>query len=246
MPASLLTYTLMEYKKISVIIPVFNEKNTIADAIRLVEEVRTNLEKEIILVDDGSTDGSREILERYRPRHKTVFFDRNLGKGRAVRAGFEAATGDVVLIQDADLEYDPNQYTLLIQPIMEDKADVVYGSRFISNHPRRVLYYHHYLANSFLTFLSNLFTGLNLSDMETGYKVFKRSAVRTILPHLKSNRFGIEVELTAEIARHKLRVFEVGIAYSGRTYQEGKKIDWKDGLAAVFHIIRFNLFRSCR
>lgn len=235
----------MAYKKISIIIPVFNEESTIGSLIQLVEKPNLNLEKEIILINDGSTDGSGEILKKYEPRYKVISLKKNMGKGKAIRAGFEEASGDVILIQDADLEYDPSQYGLLVQPIIEGKADVVYGSRFVSNHPRRVLYFNHYLANNFLTFLSNLLTGLNLSDMETGYKVFRQDVIRRILPHLKSNRFGIEVELTAEIARHKYRVFEVGIAYNGRTYREGKKINWKDGIAAVFHIFRFNFFKFC-
>lgn len=234
-----------EYKKISIIIPVFNEEKTIADLITLVEKAEVDIAKELILIDDGSTDNSRNILKSYEQKHRIIYFDKNLGKGSAVRRGFKEVTGDIVLIQDADLEYDPTQYNLLIKPIIENKADVVYGSRFISNYPRRVLYYNHYLANSFLTFLSNLFTGLNLSDMETCYKVFKRDVLDVISSHLKSNRFGIEVELTAEVARHKFRVFEVGIAYNGRTYDEGKKINWRDGLAALFHIVRFNLFKSC-
>ncbi len=238
-------YILMEYKKISIIIPVFNEENTISDLIHMVERSNLNLEKEIILINDGSTDGSGEILKKYEPKYKIISLKKNMGKGKAIRTGFEEASGDIVLIQDADLEYDPSQYGFLIQPIVEGKADVVYGSRFISGYPRRVLYFNHFLANNFLTFLSNLFTGLNLSDMETGYKVFRQDAIKMILPHLKSNRFGIEVELTAEIARHKYRVFEVGVAYNGRTYREGKKINWKDGVAAIFHIVRFNLFRSC-
>lgn len=227
--------------KLSIIIPVFNEARTLRRIIELVENSPIN-SKEIIIVDDGSNDGGREILREYQNRHKVILFEENKGKGAAIRAGFKEASGDIVLIQDADLEYDPGDYPVLIGPIVEGRADVVYGSRFVTHQPRRVLYFHHYLANKFLTFISNLFTGLNLSDMETGYKVFSRAALEKILPRLKSQRFGIEVELTAQVARRKLKVYEVGISYSGRTYEEGKKITWRDGLTAIWHIIRFNLF----
>lgn len=234
------------FNKISIVVPVYNEKETLSKLTGLVENVKLDgLEKEMIFVDDCSTDSSREILKNYQGKHKVIFLDRNQGKGTAVRRGFREATGDIILIQDADLEYDPNEYSELIKPILEDKADVVYGSRFISAYPRRVLYFHHYLGNRFLTLFSNFFTGLNLSDMETCYKVFSRKALDVILPHLESERFGIEVELTAEAAKHKFRVFEVGISYNGRTYGEGKKISWKDGFAAIFHIIKLNLFKKC-
>ena len=232
----------MEIRKVSVIIPVFNEAPTLRRLINLVEGV-SGFEKELIIVDDGSTDGSREIIKGYQRQHKVFFFERNRGKGAAVRRGFKEATGEVVLIQDADLEYDPREYAALLKPIADDKADVIYGSRFVTNQPRRVLYFYHFLANKFLTFLSNLFTGLNLSDVEAGYKIFSRQALDQILPCLTANRFGIEIELTAQVAKHKLRLYEVGISYSGRTYEEGKKIDWHDGLAAIWHVIRFNLLR---
>lgn len=228
--------------KISIIIPVFNEEKTIERLISLVEQVNLPYEKEIIIIDDGSTDNSRNILRRYVSKHRVVFLSKNKGKGFAIRAGFKNATGGVVIIQDADLEYSPNDYTTLLGPIIEGKADVVYGSRFVTNSPHRVLYNTHFIANRFLTFLSNFFTNLNLSDMETCYKFFSRKALQEILPCLRSDRFGIEVELTAQIAKHKLRVFEVGISYSGRTYEEGKKVNWKDGLAAIWHIVRFNIF----
>ena len=228
--------------KISIIIPAFNEEKTIEKIVSLVEQVNFPFEKEIIIIDDGSTDNSRNILGQYTARHKVVFLNKNRGKGFAMRTGFKIATGDAIIIQDADLEYNPDEYMVLLGPIIDGKADVVYGSRFVTNNPRRVLYNTHFIANRFLTALSNFFTNLNLSDMETCYKVFSQKAVQEILPCLKSDRFGIEVELTAQIAKHKLRVFEVGISYSGRTYEEGKKIDWKDGLAAIWHIIRFNLF----
>lgn len=228
--------------KLSIVIPVFNEEKTIEKIIEAVEKADVPLKKEIIIVDDGSIDGTRKILKKLNSKYKIIFFDVNHGKGAALRRGFADATGDIVLVQDADLEYTPKDYNVLIRPILEDRADVVYGSRFISQEARRVLYNNHYLANRFLTGFSNLLTNLNLSDMETGYKVFSRYALKQILPCLKSKRFGIEVELTAQAAKHKLRVYEVGISYRGRTYEEGKKITWKDGLAAIWHIIRFNLF----
>lgn len=229
-------------KKISIVIPVFNEEKTLRKVLDLVEKSPLEPEKEIILVDDGSIDKSREILKEYADRHKVILLEKNKGKGAALRRGFAEATGDAIIIQDADLEYNPNEYPLLLQPILSGDADVVYGSRFVTAFPRRTLYFSHYLANKTVTFLSNIFTGLNISDMETCYKVFTRDALRQILPCLKSNRFGIEVELTAQIAKHKFRVYEVGISYKGRTYGEGKKINWKDGLAAIWHIIIFNLF----
>ena len=233
----------MLYQKLSIIIPVFNEEKTIAKVIAAVEGVNIGLEKELVIIDDGSTDGTGKILGQYRGRHKIIFLDKNSGKGVAVRKGLKDATGDIILIQDADLEYDPKEYLLLLQPILDGNADVVYGSRFITVFPRRVLYFSHYLANQFVTFLSNLFTGLNLSDMETGYKVFTKEAVDKILPRLSANRFGIEPELTARAAQAKLRIYEIGISYRGRTYGEGKKINWKDGVAAIWHIIKFNLFK---
>ncbi|MDP3792306.1 MAG: glycosyltransferase family 2 protein [bacterium] len=233
--------------KLSIVIPIYNEEKTLPLILEKIEAINLGCDKELIFVDDGSKDGSRNLLQEYqRKGHRTVFVAKNMGKGMAIRKGFQEATGDIVLVQDADLEYSPKDYSTLIQPILDGDADVVYGSRFITVFPRRVLYFNHYLANNFLTFLSNIFTGLNLSDMETGYKVFTKKAIKEILPCLRSERFGIEPELTAQVAKHKFRVYEVGISYHGRTYEEGKKINWKDGVAAIWHIIRFNLFTKCK
>ena len=230
-------------EKLSIVIPIYNEEKTLPLIMDKINSVNLNLKKEIILVDDGSRDGSPELLKKYKSQgHKVTFMKKNSGKGMAIRRGFESATGDIILIQDADLEYDPKDYQSLIQPILDGDADVVYGSRFVTSFPRRVLYFSHYMANNFLTFLSNIMTGLNLSDMETGYKVFTKKALNEILPCLKSERFGIEPELTAQISKHNFRVYEVGISYKGRTYSEGKKIGWRDGVAAIWHIIKYNLF----
>ena len=230
-------------QKLSIVIPVFNEEKTVDKLVESISAVDIGCVKELVFVDDGSTDGTRQVLSKYRSSHKVIFMDNNCGKGAAVRRGFAEATGDIILIQDADLEYDPKEYSLLMEPILDGDADVVYGSRFVTAFPRRVLYFHHYMANQLVTFISNIFTGLNLSDMETGYKVFTKEALKTILPKLSANRFGIEPELTARIAQSGLRVFEVGISYKGRTYGEGKKITWKDGVAAIFHIVKYNLFK---
>jgi len=228
--------------KVSIIIPAYNEKGTIKT---IVEKVKTvslpGLLKEIVVVDDASTDGTREILEAI-PGILTLFHETNRGKGWAIRTGFLHATGDIVLIQDADLEYEPNEYGKLLEPILSGRGDVVFGSRFVGGEPHRVLYVFHYLANKFLTIFSNVFTGLNLSDMEVCYKVFRRDVVDSFKHKLRSKRFGIEPELTAYVAKGRWRVYEVGISYYGRTYEEGKKICWKDGCAAVWHILRFNLF----
>jgi len=225
--------------RLSVVMPVYNEKETIEEAVRRVQAVP--LRKEIILVDDGSTDGTREILARMEGDNdlQVLYHDRNRGKGAALRTGFGRVTGNVVIIQDADLEYDADQFSYLIQPIVEGNADVVYGSRFLAGDAHRVLYFWHYVANRFLTTLSNMFTDLNLTDMETCYKVFRREVIEDILPTLKQNRFGIEPELTAKIARRHYRVYEMGISYFGRTYQAGKKIGLRDAFQALWCIVRY-------
>ena len=226
--------------KLSVVIPVYNEHATIREILERVRAVP--LDKEIILVDDGSSDGSREILQGLAGDEsvKVVVHNVNRGKGAALRSGFAQASGDIVIIQDADLEYDPGQYPKLIQPILDGRADVVYGSRFISGDSRRVLFFWHMVGNKLLTLLSNLFTNLNLSDMETCYKVFRRDLLERIT--IEEDRFGFEPEITAKVARLKARIYEMGISYAGRTYAEGKKIGWRDGLSAIRCIIKYNLF----
>jgi glycosyltransferase involved in cell wall biosynthesis len=224
---------------ISVVIPVYNEVSTIREIVVRVQAV--DLEKEIIIVDDGSTDGTREQLEEISQSYdnlRVLYHDRNQGKGAALRTGFEVVTGDIVIIQDADLEYDPREYPVLLEPILDGRADIVYGSRFLGG-PHRVLFFWHYLGNRFLTLLSNMLTNLNLTDMETCYKVFKKEVLDNI--KIKSNRFGFEPEFTAKVAKKGFRIYETPISYSGRTYAEGKKIGWKDGIKAIFAIIWFRL-----
>ncbi|WP_224984275.1 glycosyltransferase family 2 protein [Geomonas agri] len=224
--------------KLSVVIPIYNEKSTIKEIYECVKAVE--IDKEIILVDDYSTDGTREILSSFvDDATKVVMHDKNMGKGAALRTGFQHATGDMVIVQDADLEYDPSQYPKLIQPILDGKADVVYGSRFVSGDYRRVLYFWHMVGNSFLTLVSNMFTNLNLTDMETCYKVFRREVLDKIT--IEENRFGFEPEITAKISKLDLRIYEIGISYSGRTYKEGKKIGWKDGFSALRCILKYNV-----
>ena len=226
--------------RLSVVIPVYNEVETIQEIVSRVQAV--DLEKEIIIVDDGSTDGTREHLQEISLAQKNVrvfYHDRNQGKGAALRTGFELTTGDIVIIQDADLEYDPTEYPVLLGPILDGRADIVYGSRFLGG-PHRVLFFWRYLGNKFLTLLSNALTNLNLTDMETCYKVFRREVLSDI--QFKSNRFGFEPEFTAKIARKDFRIYETPISYSGRTYAEGKKIGWKDGAKAIFAIIWFRFF----
>ena len=226
--------------KLSIVIPVYNEAATISEIVALVRSVDVGMEKEILLVDDCSRDGTREVLEKMGRENadlKVLFHEVNRGKGAALRTGFAAATGDVVLIQDADLEYDPHEYSRLLQPIVDGHADVVYGSRFLGGGAHRVVFYWHYLGNWLLTTLSNMTTNLNLTDMEVCYKVFKREVIQNI--PLKENRFGFEVEVTAKIARRKLKIYEVPISYYGRDYSEGKKIGWKDGFSALRCIVKY-------
>jgi glycosyltransferase involved in cell wall biosynthesis len=229
--------------KLSIVVPCYNERDTIREIISAIESAPYP-DKEIIIVDDCSTDGSIEIIESDLMGKIDQFVKHpvNKGKGAALRSGFEKATGDIVIIQDADMEYDPNEYGILVGPIVNGRADVVYGSRFIGDRPHRVLYFWHRIGNGLLTLLSNMFTNLNLTDMETCYKVFKREVIQSI--NIEENRFGFEPEITAKISRLNLRIYEVGISYYGRTYDEGKKIGWRDGVRAVYCIIKYGLFRK--
>jgi len=227
--------------KLSIIIPVFNEKTTIEEIIRRVQAAEVGFEKEIIVVDDASEDGTRQILESLNQSNIKIYHhSKNQGKGAALRTGFSKAEGDIILIQDADLEYDPKDYSILLEPLLDGRADVVFGSRFLGG-PHRVFFFWHYVGNKLLTTLSNMFSNMNLSDMETCYKVFKRELLDKIT--LKSKRFGIEPEITIKFAKLNCKIYEVPISYSGRDYTEGKKIGWKDGVAAIFHIIRFKFFK---
>jgi len=229
--------------KLSVIIPCYNELDTIDAIIKAVNDSPYK-NKEIIIIDDFSTDGTRDKLKQIEKTNKVsqvLYHSYNQGKGAALRTGFKAATGDLVIIQDADLEYDPNEYNRLVEPIIQDKADVVFGSRFLGGDAHRVLYFYHRVGNGFLTLFSNIFTNLNLTDMETCYKVFRREIIQSIT--IEENRFGFEPEITAKIAKLNCRIYEVGISYYGRTYEEGKKIGWRDGVRAIYCILKYNLFK---
>lgn len=228
--------------KLSVVVPVYNEVDTLEEIIGLVQS--EPYDKEILIVDDYSTDGTRDLLPKLAEQSniRVFYHSENMGKGAALRTAFGHATGDIVVIQDADLEYDPKEYAKLVKPILDGKADVVYGSRFVGGGSHRVLYFWHYLGNRMLTLLSNAFTDLNLTDMETCYKAFRREVIQEM--QLVENRFGFEAEITAKVAHGHHRIYEVGVDYSGRTYDEGKKIGWKDGVRALYCILKYNVLRK--
>ena len=227
--------------KVSVLVPVYNEEATIHDVYTRIQAV--SLDKEIIIVNDGSSDATRSILDEIEMENTIVIHhDKNMGKGAAVRTALGRATGEIIVIQDADNEYDPDEFNKLIKPIVDGKADVVYGSRFVGGDCHRVLFFWHMVGNKLLTLLSNVFTNLNLTDMESCHKAFRASLVKKIV--IEENRFGFEPEITAKVAKMKARVFEVGVSYNGRTYEEGKKICWKDGVSALRCIVKYNLFRK--
>lgn len=229
--------------KLSVVIPVYNEARTVAQLLERAAAVHVGFEKELIVVDDGSRDGTRELLQELGARHpewRIILHPRNQGKGAALRTGFAAATGDIVLVQDADLEYDPAEYPLLLKPILDGHADVVYGSRFLGGGPHRVLFFWHYVGNKVLTTLSNIMTNLNLTDMEVCYKVFRREVLNSL--RLRENRFGIEAEITAKVARGRWRIYEVPVSYYGRSYAEGKKITWRDGIRSLWCIFKYRFW----
>lgn len=228
--------------KLSIVIPCYNEEKTISVIIEYILKF-AHINKEIIIVDDGSTDNTKKILQEKLKNKvdKIIYHTKNQGKGAALRTGIAVATGEIILIQDADLEYDPKDYTKLIEPILSGRADIVYGSRFIGSDPHRAVYFWHSLANGFLTFLSNIFTGLKLTDIETCYKVFKSEIIKEI--KIEENGFGFEPEITAKIAKKNYRIYEIGISYYGRTYSEGKKISWIDGIKAIYFILKYNIFR---
>jgi glycosyltransferase involved in cell wall biosynthesis len=239
---------MVDFKKLSIVIPAYNEGATIHQILDKISNVKliNNIEKEVIIVNDCSTDNTIESIEKYKSNNPPLNIqlysqEKNMGKGAALHKGISLASGEFLIIQDADLEYDPEEYNEIIQPVLKGFADVVYGSRFIGGNPHRILFFWHTIGNKFLTFLSNMFTNLNLSDMETCYKLFKTSIIQKI--ELKEKRFGFEPEVTAKISRIKnIRIYEVGISYYGRTFQEGKKIGWKDGFRAIWCILKYNLF----
>jgi len=231
-------------QKVSIIIPCFNEENTIEQILQRVQKETLNLKNlnfEIIVINDASTDNTQRILEKFKNiKFKFLLNDKNFGKGYSLKRGINEATGDIILFQDADLEYDPSDYQKLLKPILDGNADVVFGSRFIGNGEKRVLYFWHRIGNLILTLLSNMFSNLNLTDMEIGYKVFRSDIIKKI--PLQENRFGIEPEITAKVAKTKCRIYEVGVNYFGRTYEEGKKITWRDGISAIRCIFYYNFF----
>jgi len=229
--------------KLSIVIPVYNEKKYIQEIVNRIMEIDLlPIEKEIIIIDDHSTDGTREILQTHLEKKvdQVIYHEKNMGKGAALRTGFQYVSGEVVIVQDADLEYNPSEYGKLLKPILEGKADAVYGSRFVGSEPHRVLFFWHYVGNKLLTLLSNMLTNLNLTDMETCYKMFKKEIINSI--SIEQNRFGFEPEITAKLSKGNWRIYEVGISYSGRNYEEGKKINWKDGLQALWCIFKYNVF----
>ena len=228
--------------KLSIVIPCYNEEKTISVIIENILKF-AHINKEIIIVDDGSTDNTKKILQEELKNKvdKIIYHTKNQGKGAALRTGIAVATGEIILIQDADLEYDPKDYTKLIEPILSGRADIVYGSRFVGSDPHRAVYFWHSLANGFLTLLSNIFTGLKLTDIETCYKVFKSEIIKKI--KIEENGFGFEPEITAKIAKKNYRIYEIGISYYGRTYSEGKKISWIDGIKAIYFILKYNIFK---
>ena len=226
--------------KLSVLIPVYNEAATVATVVEQVLSADAGIEKELVLIEDGSTDGTKDRLRELEARHpecRFVYHDRNRGKGAAIRSGIAAATGDIVVIQDADLEYDPRDYPAMLAPILDGHADVVYGSRFVGGGPHRVCFFWHYLGNKLLTILSNMMTNLNLTDVEVGYKMFRKEVLASV--ELKEDRFGFENEITAKLARRKWRVYEVPVSYYGRSYSEGKKVTWRDGFRALWCILKY-------
>jgi glycosyltransferase involved in cell wall biosynthesis len=227
---------------LSVIIPCYNERETILEIVKRVKNAPVKT-IEIIVVDDASNDGSTALIRQHIEPivDKVIYHPQNMGKGAALRSGFQAATGDIIVVQDADLEYDPMEYPNLMEPITSGKADVVFGSRFMGGNAHRVVYFYHMMGNRFLTLISNMLTNINLSDMETCYKMFRREVIQSIT--IEENRFGFEPEITAKVAKGDYRIYEIGISYYGRTYAEGKKIGWRDGLRAIYSILKYNIFR---